>query len=209
MANKPFLIFGCGYQGKIVFEILQRSQKDPKFFVDDSNRVKTYRSLPVIDRHESTRKEIPNIMIALGNDNVEKINLKKEIIAFYEQLQFQFPTIIDSTASISVSAEMEIGCIIHPGVTLMPDTKIGKFSIISTRASIDHDNTIEAFVNICPGVVSAGNVTFKEGCFVGTGAIILPGVTIGKNALIGAGAVVTKDVPDNVTVIGNPARPFQ
>jgi acetyltransferase-like isoleucine patch superfamily enzyme len=38
------------------------------------------------------------------------------------------------------------------------------------------------------------------------GAIICPGVTIGKNAVVAAGAVVTKDVPDNVVVGGNPAR---
>jgi acetyltransferase-like isoleucine patch superfamily enzyme len=43
---------------------------------------------------------------------------------------------------------------------------------------------------------------------VGTGAIILPGVTIGAGATVGAGAVVTKDVADGETVVGNPARPI-
>ena len=48
--------------------------------------------------------------------------------------------------------------------------------------------------------------TIKAGASIGAGAVILPGITIGKNAMVGAGSVVTKDVPDNVTVIGNPAR---
>ncbi|RYX87315.1 MAG: sugar O-acetyltransferase, partial [Bradyrhizobiaceae bacterium] len=43
--------------------------------------------------------------------------------------------------------------------------------------------------------------------WIGGGAIIVPGVTIGDGAVIGAGAVVTRDVPDGVTVVGNPARP--
>lgn len=46
----------------------------------------------------------------------------------------------------------------------------------------------------------------KKGASIGTGAIILCGVTIGENSLVGAGAVVTKDVPANTIVIGNPAR---
>lgn len=46
----------------------------------------------------------------------------------------------------------------------------------------------------------------KRRAAVGTGAIVLPGVVIGEGALVGAGAVVTEDVPDGVTVVGNPAR---
>lgn len=46
----------------------------------------------------------------------------------------------------------------------------------------------------------------KKGASIGAGAVILPGVIIGKNAMVGAGAVVTKNVPDNVTVVGNPAK---
>ena len=46
----------------------------------------------------------------------------------------------------------------------------------------------------------------QDGASIGGGAVVLPGINIGKNAVVGAGAVVTKDVPDGVTVIGNPAR---
>jgi acetyltransferase-like isoleucine patch superfamily enzyme len=46
----------------------------------------------------------------------------------------------------------------------------------------------------------------KRGASIGTSVTILCGVTIGENAIVGAGSVVTKDVPDNVVVAGNPAR---
>lgn len=46
----------------------------------------------------------------------------------------------------------------------------------------------------------------KEGASIGANATILPGITIGKKAMVGAGAVVTKDVPDNALVVGNPAK---
>ena len=50
------------------------------------------------------------------------------------------------------------------------------------------------------------NTLVKKGASIGTSATILCGVTIGENAIVGAGCVVTKDVPDNAVVAGNPAR---
>lgn len=49
-------------------------------------------------------------------------------------------------------------------------------------------------------------VTIKDGVWIGAGAIILPGVTIGENSVIGAGSVVTKDIPPNVVAVGCPCR---
>jgi acetyltransferase-like isoleucine patch superfamily enzyme len=46
----------------------------------------------------------------------------------------------------------------------------------------------------------------KRGASIGSGAVLLCGITIGENALIGAGSVVTRDVPAGATVAGNPAR---
>lgn len=48
--------------------------------------------------------------------------------------------------------------------------------------------------------------TVEHGASIGGGAVILPGITIGRNAMVGAGAVVTRDVPANAIVVGNPAR---
>lgn len=49
-------------------------------------------------------------------------------------------------------------------------------------------------------------ITIKDNVWIGGGAIICPGVTVGENSVIGAGAIVTKDVEPNVVVAGNPAR---
>lgn len=50
------------------------------------------------------------------------------------------------------------------------------------------------------------NTTIKDGASIGGGATILPGITVGRNAMVGAGAVLTKSVPDGAVVYGNPAR---
>jgi acetyltransferase-like isoleucine patch superfamily enzyme len=49
-------------------------------------------------------------------------------------------------------------------------------------------------------------VRIRRGAYLGVGAIVLPGVTVGENGYVGAGAVVTADVPDRSVVVGNPAR---
>ena len=49
-------------------------------------------------------------------------------------------------------------------------------------------------------------VHIGENCWIGAGALIMPGVTIGNNTVIGAGSVVTKDIPANVVAVGNPCR---
>ncbi len=50
------------------------------------------------------------------------------------------------------------------------------------------------------------SVRIGENCWIGAGAVILPGVTIGDNTVIGAGSIVTKDIPANVIAVGNPCR---
>ena len=55
-------------------------------------------------------------------------------------------------------------------------------------------------------ILSPGKVVIEENAWIGIGAIICPGVTIGRNAVVAAGAVVTKDVPDNVVVASVPAK---
>lgn len=49
-------------------------------------------------------------------------------------------------------------------------------------------------------------VHIGRNCWIGAGAIILPGITIGENTVVGAGSVVTRDLPDNVVAVGNPCR---
>lgn len=80
---------------------------------------------------------------------------------------------------------------------------------ISPRVTIfAHTNpTLPLYEYMGPRTVHP--VRIKKGSWIGTGAIILPGVTIGEYSVVGAGSVVTKDVPDHTLVTGVPAKPVK
>ena len=61
-------------------------------------------------------------------------------------------------------------------------------------------------VQICPGARLVGGVVCEEDVFVGTGAIVIPGRTIGARTVVGAGAVVIRDLGPDLIAVGNPAR---
>ena len=91
-------------------------------------------------------------------------------------------------------------------VQLFSLSVIGDHVIINTGANIDHDCDLASGCHVAPNAALAGEISVGENVFIGTNATILPGLRIGKNSCVGAGAVVTKDVPPDVVVVGNPAR---
>ncbi|MBE6512629.1 MAG: galactoside O-acetyltransferase [Methanobrevibacter olleyae] len=82
------------------------------------------------------------------------------------------------------------------GITIEDDVMIaGNVQLLSNN----HDE-YERQVLTCEEII------IKKGAWIGAGASILPGVTVGKYAIVGAGAIVTKDVPDYAVVVGIPAK---
>ena len=89
------------------------------------------------------------------------------------------------------------------GITIGVRVGIGPGVKILTSA---HELPDDPTTPIMDGALELGPVTLCDGCDIGTGAIILPGVRVGVGAQVGAGAVVTDDVPDGAIVAGVPAR---
>lgn len=131
-------------------------------------------------------------------------------------------TIIYHPHLSNIAEEAEIGsnCKIHSHVWIGRKVKIGNNCKIQAFVFIPDGVTIENNVFVGPRATFTNDkyppshgkgwapILVKEGAVIGAGAIILPGITIGSNAKVGAGAVVTKDVPNDAIVVGNPARPI-
>ncbi len=111
--------------------------------------------------------------------------------------------------------------VIGRGALVENDTTIGALTKIQAEAYITAYSTLEEDVFVAPCVVTTNDnfmgrtekrhelikgPTIRRGARIGGGAILCPGVEIGEEAFVGAGAVVVKDVPSRVVVVGNPAR---
>jgi len=88
-------------------------------------------------------------------------------------------------------------------VSIGNDILIGERVTITDADHVFHDPNIPIRLQ---GDSFFGNVTLLDGCWIGSGAVIMPGVTIGRNSVVGANAVVTRDVPDRSVVGGVPAK---
>ncbi len=86
----------------------------------------------------------------------------------------------------------------HAGIVLEDGVLVGHNVVIAT---LNHDQRPSMRASLLPG-----RVRVREGAWIGAGAVICPGVTVGRHSIVAAGAVVTRDVPDDVIVAGVPAK---
>lgn len=122
-------------------------------------------------------------------------------------------------AHVLPSASIGMDCNICDGVFIENDVRIGNNVTIKNGVQIWDGVTLEDYVFVGPNATFTNDrlpkskrafnlerTLVREGASIGANATVLPGLVIGKNAVVGAGAVVTRSVPQNAIVSGNPAR---
>jgi acetyltransferase-like isoleucine patch superfamily enzyme len=129
--------------------------------------------------------------------------------------------IVGDQSCIRERVTMGDDCILGRGSLIENDTTVGAGTRIQAGAYVTAYSTLEEDVFIAPCVVTTNDnfmgrterrrevmrgPTIRRSARIGGGAILCPGIEIGEEAFVGAGAVVTKDVPPRVVVVGSPAR---
>ena len=131
--------------------------------------------------------------------------LERELFngALDETSYFSPPMQIDLAQNVKVGKNVFVNndfiCMARGGITIEDGVMIApRVSLLTANHDLnDHSVLLCSPVRICTNA------------WIGSGAIILPGVTVGENAVVAAGAIVTKDVAPNTVVGGNPAKPIQ
>lgn len=105
---------------------------------------------------------------------------------------------IEGEVLIGDHVSLQSGCYITRGVVIEDEVFCGPRVVTLNDQRMCHRRPAVEFVRDAPRILRAARV--------GGGAVLLPGVCVGENALVGAGTVVTRDVPDGAIVVGNPGR---
>lgn len=203
------IIIGAGGMGREVFAWISqdlRNKKDYtiKGFIDDNPNALEGYSYPIdiigtVEDYYPAENEI--LVIAVLNPKIKKRILKSLI-----EKGAEFYSLIHPSTIIGENVSIGQGTIICPNCILTCDISIGDFVFINTSSTIGHDTTIGNYTSINGKVEITGNVVVGEKCYFGVGAKVIPKRQIGNCATIGAGSVIVRNVPENVTVFGNPAK---
>lgn len=212
---KRYAIFGVGGCGRGVMPLARQQLQlalnkgeAELVFVDDrppasqvnGQRVLTYADWmaePAGSRH---------VCIAIANSQIRQrlaLQCAAEGMSFFEVRAANVVQLDD--------VKLGEGAVLSPFVTLTSNIRIGRLFHANVYSYVEHDCEIGDFVTFAPGVMCNGNVHIEDYAYIGAGAVIKQGspsdpLVIGRGAVVGMGAVVTKNVPPGVTVVGSPAR---
>ncbi len=211
MARKNLVIIGAGGLGKEILWLLEENNKiadewNILGFIDRAHdhRVRPNCGYPIIGDDEWLSEYKGEIYAVCG---VASASIRKRIVQkFINKENIIFPNIISHRAILSDRVKLGKGCVICTNTVLTVDICLGDFVIVNYDCTVGHDAKLDDYITVYPGVNVSGNVYIKSETEIGTGTQIIQGLNIGENTVVGAGAVVIRDIPDNCTAAGNPAR---
>lgn len=200
------IIVGAGTYGQVYAEYLKEDYNILGFIDDNEILSNTeINGIKVLGNFNFLLNSIDisvNVFIPIGN-NKTRVELFKKVI----NKGFKTPNFIHKTTQIHSSVKIGKGVYILPGSHIMPLAEIKDFVLVSMGVNIAHHTIIEQGCFFSQGSNIGASIHFRDNVFCGIGSTIMTGVKdVGKKSVIGAGAVIIHDVPDGVTVVGNPGR---
>lgn len=206
---KNLLIVGAGGAGRDTYNLALDCQANNddfriKGFLDDNSGALDgfvgYKPvINSIDDYKILKDDV--FVVAIGDVQIKKIVTKKLIdkgVEFYK--------LIHPLAIIAHDAKIGKGCVIMQNAFFGSKSSCGDFVLVQISAVVGHDVTIGNYCRIDCHVVLVGGIILRDDVTIHTSAVVNQKVTVEKGANVGACSFVIRNVKENTTVYGNPAR---
>lgn len=203
---QKLLIIGAGGHGKVVADAatLLNQWSEIVFLDDRYSEVRQIANWKVVGKVAQAKEfcgKFSHAIVAIG-DNHKRLQLSAEL----QQMGFILSVIVHPSATVSKDAILGPGSVVLAQAVINIDAVIGMAAIINSGAVVEHDCCLGKGVHISPNATLAGGANVGDGSWIGLGASIVQRINIGSQVIVGAGSVIIQDVPDQVTVVGIPAR---
>ena len=146
---------------------------------------------------------LKGVIVAIG-DNAVRARVAAQVAAICSELPFV--SAVHPGASIGRDVALGAGTVVMAGAVVNPGCRVGRFCIVNTKASLDHDCVMEEFSSLAPGVTVGGACRIGSYSAVSIGAVLRHSIAIGEHCVIGAGSTVLQDVESFAVAYGTPAR---
>lgn len=209
--ERRVVIYGSGGFAREVAWLAENAREPMRVvaFIDDhdGSAGRAVNDVPV-KRLDTVAREHPNspFVVAVGNPETRAALSERAIAAGLIPA-----SLIHRNVEMSRWVDVGEGTVICAGSILTTNISLGRHVQINLDCTVGHDVVMEDFATLAPGVHISGNVRIARGAYLGTGACVINGTSeavlvVGAASTVGAGAVVTRDVPPGMTVVGVPAR---
>ncbi|BAU26512.1 sugar O-acyltransferase (sialic acid O-acetyltransferase NeuD family) [Aneurinibacillus soli] len=204
------IIFGAAYFDLIkLIDAINKEKPTWEIigFLDDTKSLQgeVFRGYKVLGGREKISQFVEKKNIFFFNNVCGHWTRSKQVADLLDSYGCQIPNLIHPAIDMNY-VEIGRGCLLPEGCVIGGGARIGNFVTVRLQSLISHDVQVEDHVFIGPGVTIGSEAVLKKGCFIGAGATVMLNRTVGIASTVGAGAVVTKDVADQVTVAGVPAK---
>jgi sugar O-acyltransferase (sialic acid O-acetyltransferase NeuD family) len=203
---RKICIFGAGGFAKEVYWLAKQCGQEVDAFIDiqsggyccDGKRIENENYFDPL-KHSA--------VVAVGNPKIRK-KIVDQILIRHPDVEFA--TLISPSANLMAdSISIGRGSVICANCIITCDVILGEWSQLNLSTTIGHDTTTGAFFTTAPGVHISGKVHAGEQVYFGTNASTVEGINVCSNVTIGAAACVSKDILDEGTYVGVPARKLE
>jgi len=208
--REKIVIIGAGGHARVVAECVDQLKYEIVGFLDkdDTHVGELLDGIKIIGNDVEPAQWLKSGISGCVNGigHVGNCVIRNKVYTKFKNAGFHMITAIHKSSMISSNAIIEDGVVVMPGAIVNTGARIMENVIINSNAVIEHDTIIGKGTHIAPGCAISGGVTVGENVLIGTGCSIIQSKIVGANTIVGAGTVVTKDIPENVVAVGNPAR---